>query len=255
MKLGMVTYNLGRSWDIPTIIENCAASGFTGVELRTTHPHGVEISLSKAEREKVRKQFADSPVEIAGLGSAFEYHALDMAEVRRNIEETKEYTKLAVDVGSPGVKVRPNGVHTDEGVPLEKTLEQIGVALREVAAFAADLGVEIRLEVHGKITQLPANIKTIIDVADHPNAKVCWNSNNTDVGPDGSIRSNFDLLKDKIALVHIVDLTNDYPWREEFSLLKSINYQGYTLAEIPESCEPVRLMQYYRRLWEELQRG
>ena len=34
--------------------------------------------------------------------------------------------KLADDMGIPDVKVRPNGVQIDQGVPLEKTLEQIG---------------------------------------------------------------------------------------------------------------------------------
>jgi sugar phosphate isomerase/epimerase len=254
MKLGMVTYNLGKDWDIPAIIENCTEAGFEGVELRTTHPHGVEVDLSKSERDSVCKQFADSVVEIAGLGSAFDYHSLDADEVKASIEGTKEYTKLAADVGSPGVKVRPNGVHTDEGVPIEQTLDQIGAALGEVAAFAADLGVEIRLEVHGAVTCQPPNIKHIMDAANHPNALVCWNSNMDDVGPDGSIAENFALLKDKIALVHITELTNEYPWHEEMQLLKSIDYKGFTLAEIPESVESVRLMKYYRRLWEELQR-
>ncbi len=253
MRLGIVTYNIACEWDIDAIIANCTEAQFEGAELRTTHPHGVEIELSAAERADVRAKFEGSAVEIAGLGSAFDYHSLDPDEVRTNIEGTKAYAQLAADVGSPGVKVRPNGVHTDEGVPLEKTLEQIGIALRECGEAAADLGVEVRLEVHGQITQLPANIRTIIDVADHDNVKVCWNSNMTDVGDDGSIKENFDLLKHKIGLVHITELTNEYPWREEFTLLNGIGYSGFTLAEIPETSDPVRLMKYYRRLWLELQ--
>jgi len=250
MKLGTVTYNLARSWDIPTIIKNCAETGFEGVELRTTHAHGVELSLTKAEREKVRKQFADSPIELAGLGSTYEYHSADPAEVRRNIEGTKEYTKLAADVGSPGVKVRPNGV--PDGVPLEKTLEQIGRALREVGAFAADWGVEIRLEVHGRTTSEPPNIRTILDVADHKNVKACWNSNATDLSPDGTIRKNVDLLKKDIGLVHMTELANPaYPWRELFAGLRSIGYKGFCLAEVAESAEPIRFMKYYRALWRE----
>ena len=51
-----------KDWDVPTIIKNFEATGFEGVELRTTHAHGVEVSLSKAERADVRKRFADSKV-------------------------------------------------------------------------------------------------------------------------------------------------------------------------------------------------
>ncbi|HPU85859.1 MAG TPA: sugar phosphate isomerase/epimerase [Candidatus Latescibacteria bacterium] len=251
MRIGTVTYNLAKSWDIPTIIKNCSETGFEGVELRTTHAHGVELTLSKSERETVRKQFADSPVSIAGLGSVYEYHSTDPAEVRRNVEGSKEYIKLAADVGSPGIKVRPN--NAPDEVPLAATLEQIGRALREVAQFGSDYGVEVRLEVHGRITCNPPNIRTILDHADHWNLKACWNSNDSDMGPDGTIRKNFNLLKHDIGLVHMTDLANPgYPWRELFSGLRSIGYKGFCLAEVPESAEPLRFMRYYRALWMEL---
>ena len=250
MKLGLVTYNMAKDWDVPTIIENCAATGFQGVELRTTHAHNVEVNLSANERQEVRKQFEDSPIELAGLGSAFDYHSTDIEEVRRNIEGTKEYAQLAADVGAPGVKVRPNGL--PEGVPVEKTLAQIGLALRECGEFAKNLGVQIRLEVHGRETSHVPRIRTIMKIAEHDNVFVCWNSNPGEV-EDGSVKGNFNLVKEWIRLVHINELyRREYPWRELFTLLKGSGYEGYTLAEIPESSDPVRMMNYYSALWEAL---
>jgi len=250
MKLGIVTYNLAKDWDIPTIIKRCSTTGFKGVELRTTHAHKVEVDLSKEEREEVKKQFADSPIELVGLGSAFEYHAIDSEKVRKNIEGTKEYVKLAYDVGAPGVKVRPNGFQDEAGIPREKTLEQIGLALRECGEFAQNFGVEIRLEVHGPGTCEVPYIQQIMEIANHKNVFVCWNSNLTDVDEKGSVKSNFNLVKDKIHLVHINELyREDYPWQEFFSLLEEEGYKGFCLAEIPESCEPERLMKYYRALF------
>ncbi|MBI2195145.1 MAG: sugar phosphate isomerase/epimerase [Planctomycetes bacterium] len=249
MKLGLVTYNLAKDWNVDTIIQKCQANGFEGVELRTTHRHGVEVGLTDAERRSMRQKFQDSGVSLCGLGSAFEYHAMDPAEVRRNIEGTKEYVLLARDVGAPGVKVRPNGVHTDKGVPLEKTLEQIGLACRECAAFAVNEGVAIRLEVHGRVTCEVPNIRTILDAGRHPNLYACWNSNHGET-VDGSIRKNFDLLKDRIGLVHMRDIgVPDYPWFELVSLLRGIGYRGFCCAEIAESPEPDRLMKYYSSLW------
>jgi len=249
MKLGLVTYNLARSWDVDTIIEKCTASGFEGVEARTTHEHGIEVSLTTEERNTVRQKFDDSAVSLCGLGSAFEYHSTDPDEVKKNIEGTKEYTILARDVGAPGVKVRPNGVHTDDGVPLEKTLEQIGLACRECADFAANEGVEIRMEVHGRVTCELPNVKTILDAADHPNFYACWNCNGGET-IDGSIKQNFDLVKDHIGLVHMRDIgVPDYPYLELLSLLNGIQYDGFCLAEIAESQEPDRLMQYYNSVW------
>jgi sugar phosphate isomerase/epimerase len=149
-------------------------------------------------------------------------------------------------------------VVSDTGYGMDKkTLEQIGRALREVAEFAEGFGIPIRLEVHGRETSRPANIRRILDVADHPNLWACWNSNRTDMDENGSIRPAFNLLRDRIGLVHINELWTDYPWRDEFALLKGIGYAGFTLAEIPgmpDKDSAVRLLRYYRALWNELQR-
>ncbi len=253
MKLGFVTYQIGHEWDIPTIIEKCHATGFTGVELRTTHAHGVENSLSSDERATVKKLFADGGIDIVGLGSAFEYHSDDPVEVRENIEGTKAYCQLAADIGCPGVKVRPNGFQTEKGISESQTLEQIGKAVGECAAAAADVGVAIRVEVHGRGTQEPRHMRTIMDHADHENAYICWNSNFGEV-VDGSIEDNFELLKHKIGLVHITEIyKSEYPWRDLFARLTASGYDGYTLAEIPASPEPERLMGYYRALWQAYQ--
>lgn len=229
MRLGLVTYNWGKNWDLPTIIRHCTATGFGGVELRSTHKHGVEIGLSAPQRKEVAKRFADSPVTLVGLGSACEYHSPDPAVVKKNIEETKAFVKLCHDVGGFGVKVRPNGIPKD--VPIEKTLEQIGKSLREVAAFANGYGVKIRLEVHGRESQKIPYIKKMMDAADHENAVVCWNCNAADLEGEG-LKHNFNLLKDKIEIVHIHDLrSKTYPWKELFALLKDAKFSGWTLLE------------------------
>ena len=250
MHLGLVTYQLAEEWDVDTIIRNCEETGFEGVELRTTHAHGVEVAMNASQRDEVRKRFASSAVALAGLGSVFEYDAVEPAEVRENIEGTKEYVLLARDVGAPGVKVRPNNLHEDEGVPREKTLEQIGTSLRECGEFAREYGIEIRLEVHGRNTSPPPLIRKILDFADHDNVFACWNSNPNDI-EGGSIDDNFNLLSERIGLVHINELWSDYPWRRLFELLNGRAYGGFCLAEIPGSSDPIRLMHYYRALWRE----
>ena len=147
MKLGLVTYEMAAQWDVDTIIANCREAGFEGVELRTTHAHGVEASLGTAERREVRQKFEDGGVRAYALGTAFEFHSPDPAEVRQNIEGTKACLQLAAELGMEGVKVRPNGIPAD--VPEEQTIGQIGASVREVAEAGADLGVYVWLEVHG----------------------------------------------------------------------------------------------------------
>lgn len=247
MLLGIVTYNIAKDWDLPTIIKRLEALRYQGVELRTSHAHKVESDLSEAQRREVRKRFENSSVKLAGLGSAFEYQATDPAVVKKNVEGTKEYVRLAHDLGAPGVKVRPNGL--PRGADLDSTLRQIGRALHEVGEYAEGYGVEVRVEVHGGTTQLLPNLAKIIQYADHPNVYVCWNSNPTDV-VNGSIRETFALVGPKVREVHLRDLTDEqYPWRELFGLLDRQGYQGFTLAEIPESADPERVLRYFRSLW------
>ncbi|MGZ5544688.1 MAG: sugar phosphate isomerase/epimerase family protein [Limisphaerales bacterium] len=247
MKLGIVTYNIAKDWDVPTIIKNCTETKYEGVELRTTHKHGVEVNLTKEQRAEVRKRFTDSPVQLMGLGSAFDFHTPDQAKLRADIEATKQYILLAEDVGATGVKVRPNGL--PKGVPKEKTLEQIGKSLGELGDFGASHGQQIRLEVHGLETQFPPNIKTILDAADHKNVGACWNSNQTDLDGEG-FEHNFNLLKNKIFSVHMRDLyLEEYPFRKLLAGLNSVGFSGFCLAEIPESADPLRVMRYFRSTW------
>jgi len=41
IRLGLVTYQWGRDWDLPTLIANLAKTKVLGVELRTGHAHKV----------------------------------------------------------------------------------------------------------------------------------------------------------------------------------------------------------------------
>jgi len=250
MRLGLVTYNLAADWDLDKIIEMCTIHGHEGVELRTTHAHGVEVNLSEKERTVVRKKFESSAVELAGLGSAFQYHYRDPEEVRRNIEGTKEYARLAADVGAPGVKVRPNALLIDDGVPEEETLQQIGRSLAECGEYAATLGIQVRLEVHGHLTSDPKRIARILQHCGHPNVFVCWNSNDADL-VDGSIEESFNLLADRITLVHMRDLAAPgYPWLDLLRSLRRMDYGGFCLCEIDPNEQPDRIMDFNKALWD-----
>lgn len=249
MKLGIVTYNIAKDWDVPTLIKMCETVGLEAVELRTTHAHKVEPTLSARERAAVRKQFEASKVRLLSLGSVCEFHSPDPDEVRRNIEECHKFVDLAYDLGAAGVKVRPNNL-PDEVAP-EKTIRQIGESLRTCGEYAAPKRIGIWVEVHGRKTCDPRLIRQMIDIADHPSVGVCWNSNETDL-IDGSIKPAFYLLAAHIRNVHINDLWSPYPYRQLFALLKEIGYEGYCLAEIQASAEPERLLRHYRALWIEM---
>jgi sugar phosphate isomerase/epimerase len=255
LHLGLVTYNVAKDWDLDTILRLCREARFEGVEFRTTHAHGVERTLTPAQRAEVRRKCADAGLLQTSLGSVCEFHSPDAAVVRKNVEDCREWVLLAKDVGARGVKVRPNGLPRE--VPEEKTLEQIGRALAECGAFARDHGVEIWVEVHGDRTRVPARMRRIMDACSHPSVGVTWNSNDTDV-EDGSVAKSFALLRPFVRCCHITDLRSAYPYRELFSLLAGSGFTGFTLCEFPApvpASNGAAWLKEYRERWEALQRS
>lgn len=249
--LGLVTYMVGAKMDLPTLIATCEKSGMEGVELRSTHGHGVEPDISQDRRREVRKMFADTPVRLYALGSACEYHAPDPAVVQKNIDETKRFIDLAADLGCWGVKVRPNALPKE--VPEEKTLRQIAEAVRTCAEYAAPRKVNVFVECHGKDTSRPDRMAEIMKLCDHPMACLCWNCNAVDV-ENGSIRRYFTLCQPWIRHVHIHTLTEKgYPWEELFPLLKAADFRHFTMIETQyKGDDPVAFLKAQRTEWERL---
>ena len=229
MKLGMVTYLWGKDWDLPTIIANCERSGIEGVETRTTHAHGVEPTLSAAERKEVRKRFDDSPVLFVGPGSNECFDNPDPARLNAAIEATKAFVRLSHDCGGTGVKVKPNSFHN--GVSQETTIAQIARSLNVVGKFAGEYGQMIRLEVHGKCAPLPI-MKQIMDQVDLPHVGLCWNCNGQDLDGEG-LEHNFDLVKDRFGdTVHVREFDGGgYPYQKLIEMLVRMDYDGWVLLE------------------------
>lgn len=252
MKLGAVTYNVIKDWDLNTILTKLPELGFEAVELRTSHAHGVEPTLNTAERTQIQERFQKSRLRLLSFGSTCEFQSPDANIRKKNVEDGKKWVDLAHDTGAWGVKVRPNGMPKD--VPQDVTVKNIAASLRELGDYAQGRGIEIWMEVHGAITQLPSISAQIMRETKHQQVGVCWNSNPTDV-VNGSVRQSFDLLKPWIRNVHITELPSGYPYRELFSLLQQAKYDRYTLCEAQESKEPERFLRWYRAYWSELQRS
>jgi sugar phosphate isomerase/epimerase len=259
-KLGLVTYNVAKDWDLDTILKVCRAVGLAAVEFRTTHAHKVEPALSKDQRREVRKKCADAGVQVWGSGTTCEFQAPSSDVVNQNIETCKRFVELVADIGGRGVKVRPNRLLPD--VPREKTLEQIGKALVPCGKAASDAGVEIHVEVHGSGTAEPAAMKAIMEQCGHRAVGVTWNSNPEDV-KQGSVAESFRLLWPCIRSCHINPLYSDragkYPYRELFRLLREHDYDRVTLIElgkgVPDVDSGIEFLRYYQALWAELCRG
>lgn len=251
MAYGLVTYQWGKDWDLPTLIANCEKAGALGVELRTTHAHGVEVSLNDKQREDVAKRFADSAVTLVGIGSNERFDNPDPAVVKKAIAASKAFIRLSHDVGATGVKVKPDRFYPD--VPREKTIEQIGRALNELGEYGEGFGQQVRLEVHGQCAELPT-IKAIMDIADNKNVAVCWNSNAQDLQGKG-LEHNYGLVAKRFgATCHVRPLdSSNYPYQKLIELLVRDDYHGWVMLEdgrVPK--DPVGELTKQAKLFKEM---
>ena len=231
VRFGLTTYQWGKDWDLPKLIENCRKAGVFGTELRTSqsYAHGVELDIGAKQRQDVKKSFRDSPVTLVGIATSECFDSPDAEELKTAIENTKGYIRLSHDTGGSGVRVFPNSFQKD--VPREKTIEQIGRSLNTVGAFAADYGQQVRLEAHGSAGELPT-IKAIMDRVTEPSVRVKLNCDKRDNEGEG-FEHNFNLVKDRLgSTIHGHDFKDpEYPYQLMMDSLVKMGWGGWILLE------------------------
>ena len=252
-RFGFTTYQWGKDWDIPTLIANCSKARAFGVELRTSqsYAHGVELDLDTQQRREVRKKFEDSPVQLIGIATGERYDWPDAAKLEEAIENTKGYIKLSRDIGSSGVRVFPNSFH--DGVPKEKTIEQISNSMNIVGAFAGDYGQQVRLEAHGNVGELPT-LRAIMDRVEEPSVRIKLNSDKRDIKGNGFVH-NFNLVKDFLGdTLHLHNLKDSsFPYQIQMDLLVKMRWKGWQLLEVSDKVpDRVLALIEQRRIWDSL---
>jgi len=252
-RFGLTTYQWGKDWDIPTLITNCRKAQVFGVELRTSqsYAHGVELELNAEQRREVKKRFLDSPVILVGLATSERYDSPEAAKLKLAIENTKAYIKLSRDTGGSGVRVFPNSFH--DGVPREKTIEQIGNSLNIVGAFAADYDQQVRLEAHGNAGDLPT-LRAIMDRVDQPSVRVKLNSDKRDNSGQG-FEHNFNLVKDLLGdTLHLHNLKDTgFPYQLQMDLLVKMGWTGWQMLEVSHKVpDRVQALIEQRQIWDGL---
>src|SRR5260370_10975327 len=105
MLLGAVTYNVLANMDLETVIRTLETTGFDAVELRTGHKHGVEPTLSHAERLKVKDRFEHSKVRPLSFGSTCEFPSNDPVERKKQTDLAKQFISLAPDTSTLAAKI------------------------------------------------------------------------------------------------------------------------------------------------------
>jgi sugar phosphate isomerase/epimerase len=231
------------------LITNCAKAKAFGVELRTSlnYAHGVEVSLSALRRREIKKRFADSRITLVGLASSERFDWPEEAKLDAAIESVKSHVKLSHDTGGHGVRVFPNDFH--QGIPPEKTIEQISRSLNIVGKHAAGFGQMIRLENHGTAGDL-ITIRKIMDGVNQPNVRIKLNGHKTDAK---DFAQRFDAVKHLLGdTLHMHELNRgNFPYQLQTDLLIEAGWEGWCLLEATSlTPDPLEALIEQRNLWE-----
>lgn len=228
MKLSLLTYNLGRDFELDELIRICCAYDYDGVEFRSgVGPHGVELSASEEERAEIRRKMDSAGLEIAGLGTSCRFESLDEGERREHIDEAKDFIDLAADVGAPRIRVFGN--RFPEGADKDVVVRNVGEALREIAEHAEPTGVDVNLELHGDFSYWKYTLDAV-EIADHVRVGVVYNCNVSELAY-GSISQFLEPIAPYLRHIHMHELENEYPYELLFRWLKDIGYTGFCSVE------------------------
>ena len=149
-------------------------------------------------------------MKVAVLGSYINPSAADDDELKKNIEKFKEKIRYAT-VLEPIAVGTETGVYKEGENDTEEAYARVLGSFRELTAEAEKYGVCIAIEgVHCFVINTPQKMKRLVDDLDSDNVKVIFDPvNYLNIGnyreQDRIINDTFDLLGDKICVLHAKD--------------------------------------------------
>jgi sugar phosphate isomerase/epimerase len=184
----------GKPLSIDEQIRKAKELGFDGLAIETKRPVAFPLDLSKADRARIKRLAADEGVALAAVESMSNFTSRHMEERENNLAMMRTVLDLAADLGVDMVKVFaawPGLVNDEEAVamyapyergshfkrPYPPDLRRWNRAvdgIREVAGWAADLGITLVLQNHAPVTA-PGYEDAIamVQEIDRPNVKLC----------------------------------------------------------------------------------
>lgn len=188
MKLGLLTYDIAKEFDLDKLIEISRKLGFTGLEFRVeqNHKHGVELQTDKKTRKEIKEKIQDAYLEAIGICTSSRFEYCDKNRRRENIETAKKYVELASDIGAANVRVFGN--QFEPGADKEETVHWVGEALAELYEFSKPYHVHVLLEMHGDFNNWNYALKAV-DYSKSQEAGLIYNCDTKDI-LGNSIKNN-----------------------------------------------------------------
>ncbi|MBN2561605.1 MAG: sugar phosphate isomerase/epimerase [Phycisphaerae bacterium] len=239
-------------WDLPTMIEKAKEYGYEGIELGGLDGPVPESAVPElaADPAKIAQLARDAGVEIICLATSAAFHMTSGREVAENQARVREYVELAAKLGCPFVRVLAGEIPGSGLFSYERrdtVLGRIGGAIRELVPHATEHGVTILIENAGDFVDSPS-VWYLLDAADSPAVRCCWNPLVAAVNGERPTRS-IPRLGARIGLVRICDGRfgddgvieryvppgeGDVEIRATVQFLRGIAYRGYLVFDWPK---------------------
>lgn len=215
--------------------------GYDGFEPRAgaRHAHGIDLTLSSNERDALKQQIADSPIDLCCLAVSCRY--ADPTTVDENIEETRRYIELAADLDIPRLRVFGGEIPSE--VSREAAIENVAVALKQLADRARGYQVTICLETHDDWCD-PNHVAAVMQAVGSEKVAVNWDIMHPVRKRGFTMEEAYNILKPWIQHIHIHDGLaspdqlqmlpigqGEIDHAAAFALLKQADYAGYLSGE------------------------
>jgi sugar phosphate isomerase/epimerase len=268
MKLSFTTLGC-PAWTLRQIVENAAAMGYDGVDLRGLQE---EIDVSKRPEfttglNETKRMFADHGVDISGIAISARYAVLDPAEKQAQFDETRRNMELAARLGTHILRVY--GGRVPAGYTVETIMPTLVENLRQIGDEAQGFDVTLALETHDDWTDSAVFARLMAEV-NHPRVRVLWDLHHPFRTTGEAPEFTYANLGPYTVSIHVKDSKpnadgshtyvllgeGDVPLKKMLDLLVAGGYDGYAILEwekrwIPGLAEPeVVFPQYVAKMRE-----
>lgn len=184
----------GAALSLEQQVLKAKALGFDALAIETKRPVAFPLDLSRSDRARIRALAADEGIALCAVESMSNFTSRHMEERENNLVMMRAVLDLAQDLGVDMVKVFaawPGVIDDEEAVAMYAPYErgnhykrpyppdlrrwQRAVSgIREVAGWAADMGITLVLQNHAPVTA-PGYEDTLamVQEIDRPNVRMC----------------------------------------------------------------------------------
>jgi sugar phosphate isomerase/epimerase len=200
MKFALLTvsysglFYAGKALSIEQQIHKAKELGFDGLSIETKRPVASPLDLSKADRTRIKQVSADQGITICAVESMSNFTSRFMEERENNLAMMRLVLQLASDLDVNVVKVFaawPGIINDEEEIALYAPYDRGNYykrlypadlrkwnhaveGIREVANWAADLGITLALQNHAPVlTPGYEDVLTMMQEIDRKNVKLC----------------------------------------------------------------------------------